>query len=383
MSLKQILSSYWEKIQGELLPFLDQAIGPLTPAHERLVIVLDMVRIETLVQHWSGLPGRPPAERAALGRAFIAKAVLNLSTTRMLIDRLAVDRVLRRLCGWSRLGEVPHESTFSRAFSEFADSALPSRLHEALIIRTHKGRLVGHIARDSTAIEGRERPQSAHKRKAATPGTVTKRGRPKKGEERPQKALRRLEQQAAGMSMTAMLADLPASCDVGIKRNAQGYQQKWIGYKLHIDTADGDIPISCILTSASVHDSQVAIPLAILTSRRVTNCYDLMDSAYDAPEIADHSRSLGHVPIIDINPRRRAGLKQELADEARRQHLVGHVPAHDIRYNQRSSAERANSALKDHHGGDAVWVRGHHKVICHLMFGILAISAQQILRLVT
>ena len=31
-----------------------------------------------------------------------------------------------------------------------------------------------------------------------------------------------------------------------------------IGYKLHIDTADGDIPVSCFLTSASVHESQVA-----------------------------------------------------------------------------------------------------------------------------
>ena len=31
--------------------------------------------------------------------------------------------------------------------------------------------------------------------------------------------------------------------------------ETWIGYKLHIDVADGQIPISCILTSASLHDS--------------------------------------------------------------------------------------------------------------------------------
>ena len=148
-------------------------------------------------------------------------------------------------------------------------------------------------------------------------------------------------------------------------------------------TADGDIPISCVLTSASVHDSQVAIPLATMTSARVTNCYDLMDSAYDVPEIADHSRSLGHVPIIDINPRRTPGLKQEIADEAKRLRLVGHVTAETTRYNQRSSAERVNAALKDNHGGNSVRVRGPKKVMCHLMFGILAISVQQIFRLVT
>jgi hypothetical protein len=35
----------------------------------------------------------------------------------------------------------------------------------------------------------------------------------------------------------------------------------------------------------------------------VTSLYDLMDSAYDAPEIAQRSHALGHVPIIDKNPR--------------------------------------------------------------------------------
>ena len=47
--------------------------------------------------------------------------------------------------------------------------------------------------------------------------------------------------------------------------------------KLHIDTADCGVPLSAILTSASIHDSQVAIPLAMMTAGRVTNLYDLMD----------------------------------------------------------------------------------------------------------
>ncbi len=118
------------------------------------------------------------------------------------------------------------------------------------------------------------------------------------------------------MTLAAMLADLPRHCDVGAKRNAKGYQESWIGYKLHIDSADGEIPISCVLTSASVHDSQVAIPLATMTAAQVTNLYDLMDSAYDVAEIKQHSRELNHVPIIDINPRATPGLKQELAQEA-------------------------------------------------------------------
>jgi hypothetical protein len=80
------------------------------------------------------------------------------------------------------------------------------------------------------------------------------------------------------------LNNLPKHCASG-PTNAKGHTTSWIGYKLHLDVADGDIPISGLLTSASLHDSQVAIPLATLTAGRVNNLYDLMDSAYDAPEI--------------------------------------------------------------------------------------------------
>ena len=58
------------------------------------------------------------------------------------------------------------------------------------------------------------------------------------------------------------------------------------------------------MTSASTHDSQVAIPLGTLTAGRVENLYDLMDAAYDSIEIWAHSILLGHKPIIDVNPRR-------------------------------------------------------------------------------
>jgi hypothetical protein len=378
MPLRETLTSTWDHIQGFLFPMLREEVGPLTAQHERLVVVLDLARIEAFVRTWPGLPGRPQEDRHALARAFVAKAVLNLATTSGLIERLAADARLRRLCGWERASAVPSESTFSRAFAEFAASALPSRVHEALIKRTHKDRLVGHISRDATAIEAREKPV-----KTALPAPKTpkrKRGRPKKGEAIAKKEPRRLKRQA-GMTLPQMLADLPTACSVGTKRNAKGHTVSWIGYKLHIDTADGDIPVSCLLTSASLHDSQVALPLAAITASRVTNLYDLMDSAYDAPEIWEKSRALGHVPIIDANPRR--GGKAEAEAEAQAKRSAGYKPAEDVRYNERSSAERVNSSLKDSYGGRYVRVRGAAKVFCHLMFGILALTVGQLFRLVT
>src|SRR5664279_650005 len=76
MSLRDTLSTYWLRIQGELLPWLDDAMdSPLNAHHRHLVSVLGLARIETFLPSWHGLVGRPPAERAALARSFIAKAV--------------------------------------------------------------------------------------------------------------------------------------------------------------------------------------------------------------------------------------------------------------------------------------------------------------------
>ena len=106
-----------------------------------------------------------------------------------------------------------------------------------------------------------------------------------------------------------------------------------------------------------------------------------MPPAWDAPEIRDKSRALGHVPIIDANPRR--GGKAEAEAEARAKRCAGCKLAEDIRYNERSGAERVNSALKDSYGGRCVRVRGHAKVLCHLMFGVLTLTVEQLMRLVT
>ena len=377
MALREILSSYWSCFQALLFPQLEETIGALGERHQRFVMGLEWVRVETLLPYQHRRRGCPPSDRAALARAFIAKAVFALVSTRMLLDRLRHDSTLRRLCGWRSVKHIPSEATFSRAFAEFADSALPSHLHEALIKRTQGERLAGHISRDSTAIEGRERPTP----KAPQPAKPKRRrGRPRKGEERPTEP-RRLERQR-NMTLPEMLADLPYACDIGVKRDAKGYQTSWSGYKLHIDAADGAIPVSCLLTSASLHDSQVAIPLATLTAERVRNLYDLMDSAYDAPEIRAHSRALGHVAIIDVNPRSGAR-KQALRQERQARRACGLVLSEERRYHERSTVERVNGRLKDEFGGRSVRVRGHAKVLCHLMFGIVALTVDQLMRLVT
>jgi len=352
-----ILSQFWFNIQTNLFPYIEEELGKMTEKHKELVTILELVRIEEHVKNpwWSR--GRPLKDRKSLARAFIAKMVYNLATTKDLIDRLNTDRALRQICGWEKKGEIPSESTFSRSFDEFSESSLPSHVHEAMIKRFTENRIVGHISRDATDIISREKAVNKPKVTVET-NPKRKRGRPQKGEEKPKEPTR-LERQVK-MRLFDILSELPKDCDIGFKKK-NGKSYYWKGYKLHIDWADGEIPISMLLTSASLHDSQAAIPLAKMSAERVESLYDLMDSAYDAAEIEEYSASLGHIPIIDCNPRRGKKFMME--------------PAEKRRYAERSTAERGFSFLKEKFGGCTVRVRGYKKVMTHLMFGMLVLTA--------
>jgi len=383
MASVKTLSQYWLRIQSSLFPWLEEQLGELTEKEEGLISTLDLVRIERFTTFSRSLYGRPPKERAAIARAFVAKAVYNMPTTRALLDRLACDKKLRRICGWEQKGDIPSESTFSRAFAEFSESQLPACVHQAVISENLSEDIVGHISRDATEIEVREKPPKQTKAETESDEEKAKRklGRPRKGEESVKEPTRLERQQT--MTLEEMLEDLPHQCDVGTKKNSKGFKESWIGYKFHLDAADAQIPVSCILTSASAHDSQVALPLAAMTSQRITNLYDLADSAYDAPIIRERSRSLGHVPVIDINPRRNAKLKEELRAEERRLELLHFERPEDRRYKERTNVERVYARLKDEFGGRMTRVRGYAKVMTHLMFGILALTADQLMRLVS
>ena len=182
--------------------------------------------------------------------AGLAKAVFAITTTRALIERLAT---------------FGSEATFSRAFG-------PSALSSCGIIWLTSRRFELKGARNRRRSRS-NRPETAARSSAQ--GRATAQGAAPPG---------------APVADERRFDDLPRAADVGVKQGAKGHRESWRGYKLHIDAADGGIPLSCILTSASLHDSQAAIPLATMTGTRVSHLSRL-----------DGYSALGH--IIDVNPR--------------------------------------------------------------------------------
>ena len=141
------VSKYWQKFKDTLFPEPEIYIGNTTESHLELMLALDTIRIHDFFTEYDSCPGkgRPPIDRENFAKAFIAKSILNLPTTVALIDRLKVDIVLRRICGFIYKKKLPCEGSFSNAFKEFSDSKLAEKIHEVLIKKAHENIIVHNV----------------------------------------------------------------------------------------------------------------------------------------------------------------------------------------------------------------------------------------------
>ena len=93
--LRVVFAPYWQSIQQALFSQLECVLGPLTGKQQQVVQTLEVIRIEQVIPPRFRVPGRPRKDRAAMARAFVAKAIYDMPTTRGLLDRLDTDVVLR------------------------------------------------------------------------------------------------------------------------------------------------------------------------------------------------------------------------------------------------------------------------------------------------
>ena len=140
---------------------------------------------------------------------------------------------------------------------------------------------------DSTAIELREK--AVQRKKEVKP--KRRLGRPKKGEEGSPRKPSILEQQENMQSTEEMLSHVATKCDTSIKQNSKVNWHRWTGGKLHLLVVDGDIHITVRYSSASVHDSSLALLLIKESSQKVHYLCDLADAAYDTSIIKDYSKN--------------------------------------------------------------------------------------------
>ena len=369
--------------ENSLFPILkeDLQIKALSHKEQKLIKILDFADIEKNLTVVSITI--TPKDREEIARAFIAKSVYNIQTTRDLIDRLKNDRTLRILCGWRYKSNIPSESKFSRVFKELSVLQIAAKTHERFVKEYLEHTIFFYNATDATKIPLRVKPVKAKKE----PIPKNKRGRPKKGETPFSKKPTILQQQRTMTTTKEMLSLVSTKCGVGVKQNSKGNREVWIGGKLHISAVDGDIPITAFYSGANIHDSSVALPLMNETSQRVSYLYDLQDAGYDSNNIRDFSKKLNHRPLIDINPKNSTELKEKIElklEEQKKFEMLNLTQSSDTHhYNQRSMVERVNKYLKEDFGCNTIYYQEATKVASVLAFGILCVCIHQSLKLLT
>jgi len=378
------LSKMWLKVMNleqSLFPRLEESMGKLSSKEAKLIKILDFAQIEKFVSSFHVT--NPPKDREELARAFVAKQVYNIQTTRDLIERLKIDRTLRVICGWRYHNDIPSESKFSRVFKEFSQQRIATKAHDIFIEKYLSETLFFYHSIDATAVELREK--AVKQKKEIKP--KRRQGRPKKGEEGPPKKPSILQQQEQMSDVEEMLSLIKTECNTSIKQNSKGNRHRWIGGKLHLSVVDGDIPITALYSSATVHDSSLALPLIKQSSQKVTYLYDLADAAYDNKIIKNYSQKHNHRPIIDINPKNSKKLKAKIALDKSEKKILEPLGLYndsdDMHYNQRSSVERVNAYLKDSYGCSKIYYQGAQKVASVFAFAVLSVCITQSLKLVT
>src|SRR3974390_2309192 len=114
------LQHLWQSLQLRLFPMLEEELGPLSDKDRlfvQVVSLLDLGKFMSVYQ-WKKV-GCPPRSRLWLLHAFVAMQVYQFGNREALVQALRGCPLLRRLCGWDSVAEVPSLSTFCRAFAQF------------------------------------------------------------------------------------------------------------------------------------------------------------------------------------------------------------------------------------------------------------------------
>lgn len=176
---------------------------------ERIFTTLDLTPVlEKLPVNSRGGPNG--YGNASKLRALIAARIEQIPSIAALGRRLKSDPVFRYTCGFEVFGNIPSEATFSRFLNMLAETNALEDLHRVLVTKAEDLDIIGTIATaiDSSKVEAYEK------------------SKPKK-----------------------YLSPDGTTADWGVKRDTDGNNIAWFGYKLHIaaDTKSG-LPIALEIT---------------------------------------------------------------------------------------------------------------------------------------
>lgn len=252
----------------------------------------------------------------AMIQSLMIRIVERIPTIKDLRKRLVNDPLFRLDCGFLVSDSVPSEATYSRMISVISQSDVLDNLQDELIQTAFlEGFLCDeHLAFDATHFEARDASKPSEKKEAKPP---KKRGRKTKEEQAAWLAEqaeieanlttyeKKLEAQLS-ISAETLWRDIPIEPKWGIKKNSDGKNTFWYGFKGHLAVSSkSQYIVGRLMSSGNLSDSKAAIPLlkkvATIFPKHFTTA--LFDAGYDYEPIYQQALAQTMRVVIPYNVR--------------------------------------------------------------------------------
>lgn len=252
----------------------------------------------------------------AMIQSLIIRIVERIPTIKDLRKRLVNDPLFRLDCGFLVSDAVPSEATYSRMISVISQSNVLDNMQDELIQAAFlEGFLCDeNLAFDATHFEACDAPIPSEKKEAKPP---KKRGRKTKEEQAAWLAEqaeieanlttyeKKLEAQLSIPAET-LWQDIPIEPKWGIKKNSDGKNTFWYGFKGHLAVSSkSQYIVGRLMSSGNLSDSKVAIPLLKKVAKILPNHFTtaLFDAGYDYEPIYKQALAQTIRVVIPYNVR--------------------------------------------------------------------------------
>lgn len=252
----------------------------------------------------------------AMVYSLIARMVERIVTIKDLIKRLKRDPVFRYDCGFLHSDQIPSEASYSRMITVISESNVMTHIHDELILLAiNEGHISDeNIAFVATHFEARDRAQASKKKEKQTP---KKRGRKPKVEREQWLKEKQAAENARPIyekeivhqlseSVETLYKEAPIEPKWGIKKNSDGKNTFWFGYKGHLAVSTkSQYILTGIMTSGNLNDGKAAIPLLKKIDRDLPALFTagLFDAGYDYEPIYQQLTNQNLQAVISYNQR--------------------------------------------------------------------------------
>ncbi|MGF7050159.1 transposase [Paenibacillus sp. DS2015] len=260
---------------------------------------------------------------AAMLHSLFIRIVERIPTIKDLRNRLNRSIEFSMDCGFSGSDRIPSEASYTRLIQKLQRSQVFQQSNEKLVQQAFQEGFIdaSEIAMDATHVEARDRQPEKKKdepNQLATEPPKKKRGRKSK-DEREQWLKEQLEleenrplfekkvEAQLSYSYEELVEEIPLNPAWGVKKNSQGKNVFWYGFKAHlvVDCKKQYI-LTALLSSGNINDGKMAIPLHKGLAERHPDLpvsHVLADAGYDLVPIYKQVQEMGARALIDYNRR--------------------------------------------------------------------------------